>query len=104
VFGPFGRPAHVAGSPAPAVGAAPHDKGLPIGGELCNIACVDDVLNNIVSKGQPMLHLVGNILEIYSSTYVFIGDSAATSRRYCTYRIQVPLGRCEMVAQNLLQA
>jgi hypothetical protein len=25
VFGPFGRPAHVAGLPAPAVGAAPHD-------------------------------------------------------------------------------
>jgi beta-arabinofuranosyltransferase len=25
VFGPFGRPAHVTGSPAPAVGAAPHD-------------------------------------------------------------------------------
>jgi hypothetical protein len=29
VFGPFGRPAHVAGSPAPAVGAA-HQM-LPIG-------------------------------------------------------------------------
>jgi hypothetical protein len=28
VFGPFGRPAHVAGSPAPAVGAAPHDTWL----------------------------------------------------------------------------
>jgi hypothetical protein len=35
VFGPFGRPAHVAGSPAPAVGAAhqmlPIGKMLPIG-------------------------------------------------------------------------
>jgi hypothetical protein len=35
VFGPFGRPAHVAGSPAPAVGAAhqilPIGKTLPIG-------------------------------------------------------------------------
>jgi hypothetical protein len=35
VFGPFGRPAHVAGSPAPAVGAAhqmlPIRKTLPIG-------------------------------------------------------------------------
>ncbi|KAL6659404.1 hypothetical protein ACP70R_003444 [Stipagrostis hirtigluma subsp. patula] len=36
-------------------------KCLPI--ELYNIACVDGVLNNIVSKGQPMLHLVGDILE-----------------------------------------
>jgi hypothetical protein len=35
VFGPFGRPAHVAGSPAPAVGVAhqmlPIGKMLPIG-------------------------------------------------------------------------
>ncbi|KAL6843092.1 hypothetical protein ACP4OV_026805 [Aristida adscensionis] len=38
-------------------------KCLPIGGELYNIACLDDVLNGIVSKGQPMLHLVGDILE-----------------------------------------
>ncbi|GJN12295.1 hypothetical protein PR202_ga30562 [Eleusine coracana subsp. coracana] len=32
-------------------------KCLPIRGGLYNIACVDDVLNNIVSKGQPVLHL-----------------------------------------------
>ncbi|TKW08653.1 hypothetical protein SEVIR_6G038033v4 [Setaria viridis] len=38
-------------------------KCLPIGGELYNIACVDDVLNSIVSKEQPMLHLVADILE-----------------------------------------
>uniref|UniRef100_J3MQW9 BED-type domain-containing protein n=1 Tax=Oryza brachyantha TaxID=4533 RepID=J3MQW9_ORYBR len=36
---------------------------LPIRGELYNIACVDDVLNNIVSKVQSMLHLIDNILE-----------------------------------------
>ncbi|XP_062191580.1 zinc finger BED domain-containing protein RICESLEEPER 2-like isoform X2 [Phragmites australis] len=38
-------------------------KCLPVRGELYNIACVDDVLNSIISKGQPVLHLVGDILE-----------------------------------------
>ncbi|XP_022683336.1 zinc finger BED domain-containing protein RICESLEEPER 1-like [Setaria italica] len=38
-------------------------KCLPIRGELYNVACVDDVLNSIVSKGQPVLHHVGDILE-----------------------------------------
>ena len=32
-------------------------KCFPIGGELCNTACLDGVLNSIVSKGQPMLNL-----------------------------------------------
>ncbi|AQK40882.1 Zinc finger BED domain-containing protein DAYSLEEPER [Zea mays] len=38
-------------------------KCLPIRGKLYNIACVNDVLNGIVSKGQPVLYHVGNILE-----------------------------------------
>ncbi|XP_034599480.1 zinc finger BED domain-containing protein RICESLEEPER 1-like [Setaria viridis] len=38
-------------------------KCLPIRGELYNVACADDVLNSIVSKGQPVLHHVGDILE-----------------------------------------
>jgi len=38
-------------------------KCLPIGGELYNTACPDDVLNSIVSKEQPMLNL-------YPGTYV----------------------------------
>uniref|UniRef100_A0A0A9GFL3 HAT C-terminal dimerisation domain-containing protein n=1 Tax=Arundo donax TaxID=35708 RepID=A0A0A9GFL3_ARUDO len=38
-------------------------KCLPVRGELYNIVCVDDVLNTIVSKGEPMLHVVGGILE-----------------------------------------
>ncbi|CAO2187209.1 unnamed protein product [Urochloa humidicola] len=38
-------------------------KCLPIRGELYNVACVDDVLNSIVSKGQLVLHHVSNILE-----------------------------------------
>ncbi|KAL6843091.1 hypothetical protein ACP4OV_026804 [Aristida adscensionis] len=36
---------------------------LPLRGELSNIACVVDMLNSIVSKEQPVLHLVRNILE-----------------------------------------
>jgi hypothetical protein len=36
---------------------------LPIRGQLYNIACVDDVLNSIVSKGQQMLYLVVDLLE-----------------------------------------
>lgn len=38
-------------------------KCLPIRGELYNIACVNDVLDSIVSKGQQVLGHVGNILE-----------------------------------------
>jgi hypothetical protein len=45
-------------------------KCLPIGGELYNIACVDDVLNSIVSKGQPMLHLVADILERFIQAHM----------------------------------
>ncbi|XP_015651013.1 zinc finger BED domain-containing protein RICESLEEPER 2-like isoform X1 [Oryza sativa Japonica Group] len=44
---------------------------LPIRGELYNIACVDDVLNNIVSKGQSMLHLVDNILERFMLAHAY---------------------------------
>ncbi|AQK50378.1 Zinc finger BED domain-containing protein DAYSLEEPER [Zea mays] len=40
-------------------------KCLPIRGELYNIDCVNDVLNNIVSKGQQVLCHVGNILETF---------------------------------------
>lgn len=45
-------------------------KCLPIGGELYNIACVDDVLNSIASKGQPMLHLVADILERFIQAHM----------------------------------
>ncbi|TVU43071.1 hypothetical protein EJB05_09507, partial [Eragrostis curvula] len=38
-------------------------KCLPIGGELYNTSCVSDVLDSIISKGQPMLHLAADILE-----------------------------------------
>uniref|UniRef100_A0A0E0LRX9 BED-type domain-containing protein n=1 Tax=Oryza punctata TaxID=4537 RepID=A0A0E0LRX9_ORYPU len=44
---------------------------LPIRGELYNIACVDDVLNNIISKGQSMLHLVDNILERFMLAHAY---------------------------------
>ncbi|KAK8450504.1 hypothetical protein SEVIR_6G039201v4 [Setaria viridis] len=79
-------------------------KCLPIGGELHNIACVDDVLNSIVSKGQPMLHLVADILEIYSGTYVHSAYSRATYRSSYEYGIEMPPRRCKVVAQNLLWA
>jgi hypothetical protein len=52
------------------MGLLTQQKCLPIRGELYNIACVDDVLNNIVSKGQPMLHLVGNILERFIQAHM----------------------------------
>ncbi|XP_062196063.1 zinc finger BED domain-containing protein RICESLEEPER 2-like [Phragmites australis] len=45
-------------------------KSLPIGGELYNIVCVDDVLNSIVSKGQPMLHLVADILDRFIQAHM----------------------------------
>ncbi|GJN39516.1 hypothetical protein PR202_gb28640 [Eleusine coracana subsp. coracana] len=45
-------------------------KCLPIRGGLYNIACVDDVLNNIVSKGQPVLHLDFSADYMYSENYV----------------------------------
>ncbi|CAL5003690.1 unnamed protein product [Urochloa decumbens] len=45
-------------------------KCLPIGGALYNIACVDDVLNNIVSEDQPLLHLVGDILEKFIQAHM----------------------------------
>jgi hypothetical protein len=45
VFGPFGRPAHVAGSPAPVVGAA-HQM-LPIGQML--------LIGKILLIGQMLL-------------------------------------------------
>ncbi|KAL6659402.1 hypothetical protein ACP70R_003442 [Stipagrostis hirtigluma subsp. patula] len=40
-------------------------KHLPLRGELSSIACVVDMLNSIVSKDQPMLNLVGNILDTF---------------------------------------
>jgi hypothetical protein len=53
VFGPFGRPAHVAGSPAPAVGAAhqmlPIEKMLTIGQML--------LIGKMLSIGQMLLIL-----------------------------------------------
>jgi hypothetical protein len=46
-------------------------KCLPIGGELYNTACLDDVLNSsIVSKGQPMLNLAGDILERFIQAHM----------------------------------
>ncbi|XP_073352916.1 zinc finger BED domain-containing protein RICESLEEPER 2 isoform X1 [Aegilops tauschii subsp. strangulata] len=36
---------------------------LPIRGELYNIACVDDMLDSVLSKGQPLLYRVGDLLE-----------------------------------------
>jgi len=45
-------------------------KCLPIGGELFNMACLDDVLNSIVSKGQPMLNLAGDILERFIQAHM----------------------------------
>jgi hypothetical protein len=58
VFGPFGRPAHVAGSPAPAVGAAhqmlPIGKMLPIGQML--------LIGKMLLIGQMLL--IGKMLPI----------------------------------------
>lgn len=45
-------------------------KCLPIRGELYNIACVNDVLNSIVSKGQPVLYHVGNLLEKFIQAHM----------------------------------
>jgi len=45
-------------------------KCLPIRGELYNVACGDDVLNSIVSKGQPVLHHVGKILEKFIQAHM----------------------------------
>ncbi|CAL5008057.1 unnamed protein product [Urochloa decumbens] len=45
-------------------------KCLPIGGVLYNIVCVDDVLNSIVSEEQPLLHLVGDILEKFIQAHM----------------------------------
>ncbi|CAL5008076.1 unnamed protein product [Urochloa decumbens] len=45
-------------------------KCLPIGGELYNIACMEDVLNSIVSKGQPILHLIADILERFIQAHM----------------------------------
>jgi hypothetical protein len=53
-------------------------KCLPIRGELYNIACVNDVLNDTVSKGQPVLHLVGNILERFIQAHM---SSSLTRQR-----------------------
>ncbi|CAO2168232.1 unnamed protein product [Urochloa humidicola] len=39
-------------------------------GELYNIACMDDVLNGIVLKLQPMLHLVVDILERFIQAHM----------------------------------
>jgi hypothetical protein len=53
VFGPFSRPAHIVGSPAPAVGAAhqmlPIEKMLPIGQML--------LIRKMLSIGQMLLIL-----------------------------------------------
>ncbi|KAF0897727.1 hypothetical protein E2562_000440, partial [Oryza meyeriana var. granulata] len=51
---------------------------LPIRGELYNIACVDDVLNNIVSKVQSMLHLIDNVLERFMLAH---GASSLTQQQ-----------------------
>ncbi|RLN04129.1 zinc finger BED domain-containing protein RICESLEEPER 1-like [Panicum miliaceum] len=45
-------------------------KCLPVGGELYNAACLDDVLNGVVSKGQPMLNLAGDILERFIQAHM----------------------------------
>ena len=45
-------------------------KCLPIGGELFNMACLDDMLNSIVSKGQPMLNLAGDILDRFIQAHM----------------------------------
>jgi len=45
-------------------------KCFPIGGELCNTACLDGVLNIIVSKGQPVLNLAGDILERFIQAHM----------------------------------
>lgn len=50
---------------------------LPIRGELYNIACVDDVLNSIVAKGQPMLYHVGDMLE----RFIHVRASSALTRQ-----------------------
>jgi hypothetical protein len=50
---------------------------LPIRGELYNVACVDDVLNSIISKGQPVLHHVGDILE----KFLLVQMSSSLSRQ-----------------------
>jgi hypothetical protein len=58
VFGPFGRPAHVTGSPAPAVGAAhqmlPIEKMLSIGQML--------LIGKMLPIGQMLL--IGKMLPI----------------------------------------
>ena len=43
---------------------------LPIGVKLYNIACVDDVLNSIVSEEQPLLHVVSDILEKFIQAHM----------------------------------
>jgi hypothetical protein len=64
VFSPFGRPAHVAGSPAPAVGAAhqmlPIEKMLPIGQMLL----IEKML--LIGKMLPIgqMLLIGRMLLI----------------------------------------
>jgi hypothetical protein len=64
VFGPFGRHAHVAGSPAPAVGAAyqmlPIGKMLPIGQML--------LIEKILPIGQMLL--IGRMLLILPASAV----------------------------------
>jgi hypothetical protein len=45
-------------------------KCLPIGVKLYNIACVDDVLSSIVSEEQPLLHVVGDILEKFIQAHM----------------------------------
>jgi hypothetical protein len=64
VFGPFSRPAHIVGSPAPAVGAAhqmlPIEKMLPIGQML--------LIEKMLSIGQMLL--IGRMLLILPAPVV----------------------------------
>jgi hypothetical protein len=64
VFGPFGRPAHVAGSPAPAVGAA--HQILPIG-KMLSIGQIL-LIGKMLPIGQMLL--IGRMLLILSAPAV----------------------------------
>jgi hypothetical protein len=79
-------------------------KSLPIRGALYNIACVDDVLNSIVSE-EPLLHLVGDILEKFIQAHLSSSQGQQQLIEVMTnMALKCPPGRCKTVAQNLLWA